>query len=82
MQDGMFNMIHAVLRHAPDALIESIKLISGRSYSKVVDAGKELGVDMIIMAAHKEGMKDYLLGMPAAQVVRHAPRTVLVVRTK
>ncbi|WP_298257944.1 universal stress protein [uncultured Litoreibacter sp.] len=68
-------------RHVPDDLIEDIKVTTGRSYSKVIDAARELEVDMIMMAAHKEGMKDYLLGMTAARVVRHAPCTVLVVRT-
>ena len=67
-------------RRVPDALIEDIKVTSGRSYSKVVDAAADLGVDLIMMAAHKEGMKDYLLGMTAARVVRHSPCSVMVVR--
>lgn len=56
------------------------KVTSGRSYSKVVDAAKELDVDPIIMAAHKLEMAEYMLGMTAARVVRHAHCSVMVVR--
>lgn len=67
-------------RRVPDELIEDIKVTSGRSYSKVVDAAKELNVDLIIMAAHKLEMAEYMLGMTAARVVRHAHCSVMVVR--
>ncbi|MFY0596605.1 MAG: universal stress protein [Cognatishimia sp.] len=67
-------------RRVPDDLIEDIKVTSGRSYSKVVDAARDLNVDLIIMAAHKLDMAEYMLGMTAARVVRHAHCSVMVVR--
>ncbi len=68
-------------RRVPKELIEDIKVSSGRSYSKVIDTATELSVDLIMMAAHKEGMAEYLLGMTAARVVRHAPCSVMVIRS-
>lgn len=43
----------------------------------VADEGKH---DCIILASHKPGMQDYLLGSTAARVVRHAHCGVLVLR--
>lgn len=64
----------------PAALEAKTHVVSGRSYSKVVAAAEELNADLIVVAAHKAGMKDFLLGMTAARVVRHAGCSVLVVR--
>lgn len=66
--------------NVPAELNAEFKVVSGRSYSKVVAAADELGADLIIVAAHKKGMKEFLLGMTAARVVRHAECSVLVVR--
>ncbi len=35
---------------------------------------------MIVMASHRPEMSDYLLGPNAARVVRHARRSVSVIR--
>ena len=39
------------------------------------------GVDCIVLASHKPGMKEFFLGSTAALVVRHAHCTVHVLRT-
>ena len=53
---------------------------SGHSYSTILGVAKEVESDLIIIASHRPGLQDYLLGSTAAKVVRHAPCSVLVVR--
>lgn len=50
---------------------------SGRSILDWADVNKP---DLIIIASHRPGMQDLLLGSTAAQVVRHAACAVHVVR--
>ncbi|WP_170501927.1 universal stress protein, partial [Ruegeria atlantica] len=38
------------------------------------------GIDCIVLASHKPGMKDFFLGSTAALVVRHARCSVHVLR--
>jgi nucleotide-binding universal stress UspA family protein len=58
-----------------------IKLLNGRSYAEIIAAAHEVDADLILVAAHKETMSDYVLGTTAARVVRHSDRSVLVIRT-
>ena len=55
-------------------------LIMGHSGRSILDWADEHGPDLIIIASHRPGMQDLLLGSTAAQVVRHAPCAVHVVR--
>lgn len=52
----------------------------GTVYEEVIATAKRAGADLIVMAAHRPGRADYLLGPNAARVVRHATCSVLVVR--
>ncbi len=52
----------------------------GTIYREILAAAGKIGADLIVMASHKPGVKDYLLGANAAYVVRHCPRSVMVVR--
>jgi len=52
----------------------------GSIYREILSAAEDIGADVIVMASHKPEVKDYLLGANAAHVVRHYPRSVLVVR--
>ncbi len=53
---------------------------TGHSYTTILDVAEEVDSDLIIIASHRPGLQDYLLGSTAAKVVRHAPCSVLVVR--
>ncbi len=55
-------------------------LIVGHSGRSILDWAEEHGPDLIIIASHRPGMQDLLLGSTAAQVVRHAACAVHVVR--
>lgn len=53
----------------------------GTVYETIIDTARRIDADLIIMAAHRPELKDYLLGPNAARVVRHSDRSVLVVRS-
>jgi universal stress protein F len=55
-------------------------LVEGHAGRTILDTAEDIGTDCIVIASHRPGMQDYLLGSTAAQVVRHAPCTVVVVR--
>jgi nucleotide-binding universal stress UspA family protein len=52
----------------------------GTVYQAIIDTAEHVDADLIVMAAHRPELKDYLLGPNAARVVRHSSRSVLVVR--
>jgi nucleotide-binding universal stress UspA family protein len=52
----------------------------GGIYREILNAAKETGADLVVMASHKPGVRDYLLGANAAHVVRHFSHSVLIVR--
>jgi universal stress protein F len=56
------------------------RMRSGHAYNTILDEAEKSGADLIIIASHRPGLQDYLLGSTAAKVVRHANCSVLVVR--
>lgn len=55
-------------------------VIEGHSGRSILDWAEANSPDLIIIASHRPGMQDLLLGSTAAQVVRHAACAVHVVR--
>lgn len=55
-------------------------VVEGHSGRTIVDWADENGVDCIVIASHRPGMQDLLLGSTASQVVRHASCAVHVLR--
>ncbi|MCI5097197.1 MAG: universal stress protein [Rhodobacteraceae bacterium] len=55
-------------------------VIEGHSGRSILDWAETNKPDLIIIASHRPGMQDLLLGSTAAQVVRHAACAVHVVR--
>jgi len=53
---------------------------SGKPAEEILAVAKENGTDLIVIASHKPGFGDFLIGSTAADVVRHAPCSVHVVR--
>jgi len=62
-----------------DTTVKQI-VAQGSIYREILTAAEKTGADLVVMAAHKPGIRDYLLGANAAHVVRHFPRSVLIVR--
>lgn len=65
---------------AKTGLSAQMHVLSGRVYDRVIALAASLGVDLIIIGAHKPEFSDYLLGSNAARVVRHATMSVMVLR--
>jgi len=55
-------------------------VIEGHSGRSILDWAEANNPDLIIMASHRPGMQDLLLGSTATHVVRHAKCAVHVVR--
>lgn len=59
------------------------KLRSGIASHEIVEAAKEMNVDLIVVATHGyTGWKHFCIGSTAERIVRAAPCPVLVVREK
>lgn len=58
----------------------AVEVRSGGVYHEVLDAAKTAGVDLIMVSSHHPGLATYLIGSNAANIVRHADCSVLVVR--
>ena len=57
-----------------------VEILEGHAAAAILDIAESQGADAIVIASHKPGWQDYLIGATAARVVRHAKCTVLVVR--
>jgi universal stress protein F len=68
----------AKANNAPDTT--SIATAIGRPHHEILEMAKAKNVDLIVIASHKPGIADYLLGSVAAGVVRHAKCSVHVMR--
>lgn len=55
-------------------------LLHGQAANKILEYALNHDIDCIIVASHKPGLTDYLLGSTAARVVRHAKCSVHVMR--
>ncbi len=64
----------------PDDLETQAMVEQGTIYHEIIEAANKVGADLIVMASHRPGLSDYLLGPNAARVVRHYRGSVLVVR--
>ncbi|HET9427001.1 MAG TPA: universal stress protein [Allosphingosinicella sp.] len=53
---------------------------SGSIGPVILQLAAEAQADLIVLASHRPGLRDYLIGGNAAHVVNHAPCSVLVVR--
>ena len=52
----------------------------GTVFKEILDTAEEIKANLIILAAYRPALKDYLLGSNASQVVRHAHCLVMVIR--
>ena len=57
-----------------------VQIRGGRPHHAIVGLADEVGADLILIASHNPGIRNYLLGSTASGVVRHAKCSVLVHR--
>lgn len=58
-----------------------VKVVSGPVGPAIADLARMIEADLIVLASHRPGPKDYLIGAHALHVVRHASCSVFVVRS-
>lgn len=61
-------------------LKDDVEVRVGRPATAIIAVAGERQADIIVMAAHRPGLQQFLIGSTAARVVRHAPCSVLVLR--
>ncbi|MFZ1814205.1 MAG: universal stress protein [Rhizobiaceae bacterium] len=54
--------------------------IKGHPADVILRLAEARNSDLIVIASHKPGLQDYLIGSTAARVVRHAKCSILVIR--
>lgn len=57
-----------------------LKVLHGHAATEIISYAEAAGIDCIVVASHRPGLADYLIGSTAARVVRHAPCAVHVMR--
>lgn len=57
-----------------------VEVRSGHAYSTILKEAETMNADLIILASHKPGLKDYFIGSNTTKVVSHANCSVVVVR--
>lgn len=57
-----------------------VAVVDGHAGRTISDWAMDNAVDCIVVASHRPGMQDLLLGSTATTVVRHAPCAVHVIR--
>ncbi len=63
-----------------EAEVSSVLIESQSAGRAITEYANKRGVDCIVLASHKPGMKEFFLGSTAALVVRHAQCSVHVLR--
>jgi nucleotide-binding universal stress UspA family protein len=63
-----------------EELKAAIDVRIGQPASAILAAADEHGSNVIVIASHRPGFQDYLIGSTAARVVRHCKCSVLVIR--
>jgi nucleotide-binding universal stress UspA family protein len=67
-------------KNVPPGISVQLNVGQGKVHAEILRIAREVEADLIIMASHRPELADYLLGSNAANVVRHADCSVLVVR--
>lgn len=71
-----------VEENVPDTIDTHHVVGQGSVYHVILEIAETMGADLIVMAAHRPALSDFLLGPNAARVVRHANCSVLIVRER
>lgn len=58
----------------------AVHVKGGHPSSGILEASKEFGADLIMIASHRPDLRDYFIGSTAARVVRYAQCSVLIAR--
>ncbi len=67
-------------RHAAAIPGARTAIVEGKAAPAILDFAGDQHIDCIVIASHRPGMQDWLLGSTAARVVRHARCAVHILR--
>jgi universal stress protein F len=81
VNEALARLNDLVAENAPEGKTINTIVRHGTIYEQILQVAEELGVDQIVMGAHRPQLSDYLLGPNTARVVRHAKCSVNVIRT-
>ena len=73
-------ILTALKEFAGDRKGVHLKVLQGHAATQILDHAEKVGADCIVVASHRPGLADYLIGSTAARLVRHAPCSVHVMR--
>lgn len=60
--------------------LDAMAVVIGSAGRSIVDWSEENGVDCIVVASHKPGLSNLVLGSTATWIVRHSPTAIHVLR--
>ncbi len=85
LPEGHLENRHGEMMAALKAELGGVKdvtpvVVTGHAGRSITDYAEDHGIDCIVIASHRPGLQDYLLGSTAARVVRHAACAVHVIR--
>lgn len=80
LEDARAQLHDFVGQHVPDGVTVQHVVGYGTVYEEILRVAREIEADLILLAAHRPELKDFLLGPNASRVVRHFDGSVLVVR--
>lgn len=59
-------------------IVEEVR--HGSPAGQIIQAAEDCNADLVMIASHKPGLRDFFIGSTAARVVRHATCSVLIER--
>lgn len=85
MPPGYSDELHKTLQDSLTKLAAEFgnaegELREGNPANEILKLAEEIEADCIVIASHRPGFGDYLIGSTAARVVRHARCSVMVLR--
>ena len=78
--DAVKRLESYIAKNIPSDIKAQAVVASGTVYEEILHLAGKIKCDLIVVAAHRPDLRDFLLGPNAARVVRHATCSVMVVR--
>ena len=74
-------LVEIVSDAALSGVTPKLHVTRGTIYEEILKTADQLDADLIVLAAQRPELRDFLLGPNAARVVRHATQSVFIVRS-
>ena len=81
LKTGLEELTAFVANHGGSDIVEKTLVGHGSVYKEIIGAAEEIKADAIILGPGSAETGDYLLGHNAARVMRHAPCSVVLLRS-